>query len=43
MFPEGDVFGTIARALFRPSAVVRSHVDAFKAKVAWESHFVVSL
>ena len=44
LFPQdGDMFGLIARELFRPSAEVAAMRDAYKAEVGWADTYVVGL
>jgi hypothetical protein len=43
LFPDGDIFGPLARQLFRPAAAVVAMKDAFKARVGWEGRHVVGL
>jgi hypothetical protein len=42
-FPDGDIFGPIARRLFRPNKLVRSMVEEFKKSVHWDDHIVIGL
>ena len=43
LFPDGDVFGPLARALFAPSAPVADIVEAFQREHGWAERYVVGM
>ena len=43
VFPDGDIFGPLARALFLPSAPVAAMVEAFQSKHGWADRYVVAM
>ena len=43
IFPDGDLFGPLARALFSPSDAVAGMVEDFKRERGWEGRYVVAM